>query len=580
MHRTLITAFFATATRGAASAASAAAAAAAAAPASTVQAAGATARATTGADVPVGAAGAAATGDAPISASRSALTPAAANSLANRLAVAAPRAANGGILALQDAGGADTGAAAPRAFFLRRVTVNLLEVTSTAYDAALAGPRVLTFDSNDCDVIEASHGRPIFYLLGVRKLFFGCAPISAGAFNDAGKVTCRLLTGEFAEAARNVRCAENPQSIIDFLVALPDPEVQIAYTEAITAQDPLPQGSVDMLAQNIGIITLSRLISAENFGSVDSAGKLAARVYAMLRIPRIMFAPPALPPAPTTPIEAPLVLQAAAPSSLAPGSRELAPVLPLAPAFSKGCEAPRPDASAQLQSRRTTTATGGSELAEVLFNTRSVTDFTHGMKKSIQENWDSIGRVGALAPELQITVTKALSKNSDAVPCLVYDLLAPAFADARLDWAAYHIIAVAKLLAIVETHTNMGIHYRINDLATFFLTEVAAHVSLCAAMPARGSYIVRGDGRPSAGAAAAFTSQIASAAFATKAVNDALRAAAHDTAYVARDLGADGGKRAGKAGGYGGERDKRSKKRRAAGDDWGQSARRRLLFLV
>ncbi|KAJ1447186.1 hypothetical protein M885DRAFT_576420 [Pelagophyceae sp. CCMP2097] len=87
-----------------------------------------------------------------------------------------------------------------------------------------------------------------------------------------------------------------------------------------------------------------------------------------------MFAPPALPPALTAPIEATLVLQAAAPSPLAPGSRERAFVPPPAPVFPSGCEAPRPDASALLQPRRTSTlpaAPGGNELADFLYNSQS-----------------------------------------------------------------------------------------------------------------------------------------------------------------------------------------------------------------
>ncbi|KAJ1448553.1 hypothetical protein M885DRAFT_538793 [Pelagophyceae sp. CCMP2097] len=420
---------------------------------------------------------------------------------------------------------------------------------------------------------------------------------------------CTLSADELAEAARDVRCAENLQSIIDVLVAFPDLGVKIAYNESITAQDPFPQGSVDMLAQNIDIITRSSSISAENFGSVGSAGEFAARVYAMLKISRSMFGPPALPPAPTAPIEAPLVLQAAAPSSLALGSRERAFVPPPAPVFPSGCEAPRPDASALLRPRRPytlTTATGGNEMADILCDSRSFYDFTHGMKRSIQDSWNPAGKIGALAPELQITATQALVKDNGAVACLVYDLFAPAFVDALLvcpdilrkifckvfdlsiceadlrvsvglgpgqDWTAssYHIITAAKLLVIVETHTNMGVYHRITELASFFVTAaggpplpkvVVAHVARCAVTLARGSHIMRGDGRPSAVAAAAFTNQVASAAFATKAVNDALRAAAHDSAHFARDLGADGGKRAGKAGergGYGGERDNRSK---------------------
>ncbi|KAJ1446284.1 hypothetical protein M885DRAFT_547077 [Pelagophyceae sp. CCMP2097] len=415
-----------------------------------------------------------------------------------------------------------------------------------------------------------------------------------------------LSADEFVEAARDVRCAENLQSIIDVLVAFPDLGVKIAYNESITAQDPFPQGSVDMLAQNIDIITRSSSISAENFGSVGSAGEFAARVYAMLKVSRSMVGPPALPPAPTAPIEAPLVLQAAAPSSLAPGSRERAFVPPPAPVFPSGREAPRPDASALLRPRRPytlTTTTGGNELADFVCDSRSVYDFTHGMKRSVQDSWNPVGKIGALSPELQITATQALVKDNGAVACFVYDLLAPASkifckvfdlsiceADLKVsvglgpgqEWTAYHIITAAKLLAIVEAHTNMGIYHRITELASFFVTaagvgagspnwdfagaafakEVVAHVARCAATLARGSHIMRGDGRPSAVAAAAFTNQVASAAFATKAVNEALRAAAHDSAHFARDLGADGGKPAGKAGergGYGGERDKRSK---------------------
>ncbi|KAJ1445822.1 hypothetical protein M885DRAFT_548720 [Pelagophyceae sp. CCMP2097] len=427
-----------------------------------------------------------------------------------------------------------------------------------------------------------------------------------------------LSADELTEVARDAQCTKNLLSIIDVLAKFPDAGVKFANDESLMAQEPFLQGSVDMLAQNIDMITRSRSISAENFGSVASADELTARVYVMLRIARGMFGPPAPPPVPTAPIEAPPVLQAAAPSPLASGSCERAFVPPSAPVFTSGREAPRPDASALSRPLRPftlPTATGGNEITDFLFSTRSVYDFTHGIKSEIQNGWDPVGKIGALTPELQITATQALVKDNGAVACLVYDLLAPAFVDARLvcpdvsrktfckvfdlsisetdlrlsvglgpgqEWTAYHIITAARLLAIAETHTNMGIYYRITELASFFVAaagagvgspdwdftgaafakEVVAHVARCAATLARGSHIMRGDGRPSAVAAAAFTNQVASAAFATKAVKEALRAAAHDSDHFARDSGADGGKRAGKAGergGYGGERDKRSK---------------------